>query len=529
MRKILVVIMMLCMFAALVAADDLVGSSVIYPNGGEVLTIGQLVSISFTKETNGVAPVKYDLDYSDNSGSGWNLVATNLSFETDVQWSCDAESYSNTYVPTNSGVHINVTTDSKLKYVLAKVCPNDESSWVELQLKTAGNCSGTTLATSDRTWTHEPSFYTYRQLNFTDDYVLESGTEYDICFNSNNGWMGATYIGSDIGTNIYMIAEGIPYPTQDYMFKIYTEPATTYEWNTTGISQSDEYLVRARSKDDSNTSTWDESNATFTMREYNAPTNSTILYPNGGEVIADSIISINYTESTDLDNDTIHYELGYSNNSGSDWVELGNDTAPPYSWDWTGLPYLSTYQARVRACDDTLMCSDYDASDADFQLCVPDWQCDLYGDCLTNNTRNCIAAEDLNNCSINYTGNYSEFTPDVCDYCTPAWSCTTYQNYCPAWHTKNCITVSDSNNCYPQTGLPSDDFDGNFSPYVTTCGYNSTFTTTDLRSQTTDVIGTGLQELVRWVRVVVTVSMILFVFFGSIRVGLDKLGVWKLK
>jgi hypothetical protein len=166
----------------------------------------------------------------------------------------------------------------------------------------------------------------------------------------------------------------------------------------------------------------------------------------------------------------------------------------------------------------------------DWYSCTPNWSCDLWGDCSTNDTRTCYEAIDNNSCGDNYTGNYSEFGTQACDYCTPSWHCTKLQNICPPSHIKFCITVADSNNCYPQTGLPSDEFDGNYTPYEAVCGYEGlNYSTSDVRAMGVDVLSIGGLEVIQWVRVIYVIFTLgIFVTLGG-RLGLEKLGVIKPK
>lgn len=194
-----------------------------------------------------------------------------------------------------------------------------------------------------------------------------------------------------------------------------------------------------------------------------------------------------------------------------------------YTWDVSAEPY-GTYKVRVRAREN--FGSYYNSSwieSGEFQICVANWTCGLYGDCNTSDLRPCIEAEDLNNCSLNFTGNVSDFAPQACDYCTPDWSCTRYQSVCPPYHIKSCLAVTDSNGCYLLTGLPSDDFDGNYSAYETTCGYNSTYDTEDLREESVDAIGAGLIELVHWVRVIIILWAIVSIGYSVGKWGIEGL------
>jgi hypothetical protein len=129
--------------------------------------------------------------------------------------------------------------------------------------------------------------------------------------------------------------------------------------------------------------------------------------------------------------------------------------------------------------------------------------------------RVCIDAVDNNSCGTNYTGDYSEFGTQACDYCTPSWSCTRFQSICPADHTKDCITVTDSNGCFLLTGLASDDFDGNYSAYEGTCGYNAVYDNEDLREEATDVFAYAFMEILNWTRVVlIFVTVGVFAYEG---------------
>jgi hypothetical protein len=51
------------------------------------------------------------------------------------------------------------------------------------------------------------------------------------------------------------------------------------------------------------------------------------------------------------------------------------------------------------------------------QLCVPDWQCSGYDTCNTSNQAPCNAVTDMNACGDTYSGDYSEFSAQTCDYC----------------------------------------------------------------------------------------------------------------
>ncbi|MBS3076250.1 putative metal-binding motif-containing protein [Candidatus Pacearchaeota archaeon] len=54
----------------------------------------------------------------------------------------------------------------------------------------------------------------------------------------------------------------------------------------------------------------------------NAPSESTMIYPNGSETLSTNLITINWSFSTDLNNDFVRYSLQYSNDSGGNWTNI---------------------------------------------------------------------------------------------------------------------------------------------------------------------------------------------------------------
>lgn len=52
-----------------------------------------------------------------------------------------------------------------------------------------------------------------------------------------------------------------------------------------------------------------------------------------------------------------------------------------------------------------------------FGFCEPSWSCTGYGSCNISDLAPCDTVVDSNSCEQNYTGDYSEFSPQSCDYC----------------------------------------------------------------------------------------------------------------
>lgn len=358
---------------------------------------------------------------------------------------------------------------------------------------------------------------------------------------------------------------GMGYPEQGtYNFEINITELFSYSWDTTGVTPSNDYQVRVRYEDEDTTGSWDASDGNFSIVE---------CYDNGDCGLCEKCSAgfcVNQTSAEDLkgecsqvyDSCTNDYiRLGDSGNCdgagacGNNDAELnvsdgnvcynGNDDDPnatTYCGIWsdcvenatTALEYYIGYLG-----DGTATCSDTDwkatgtqwnatlyfvinatiHADECTEVCVPDWNCNLYGDCNVSDLRPCIDAVDNHSCGYSYTGNYTEFTPQACDYCTPDWYCANLQGDCPPSKIKNCLNIGDNNNCYAQTGLGSDNFTGNLSDYNRGCGFQSVYTTQDFRDMVVDFIGTFGMEIIATIGIIVIAGLVGFVGFRVVKFG----------
>ncbi len=101
--------------------------------------------------------------------------------------------------------------------------------------------------------------------------------------------------------------------------------------------------------------------------EFHYMTPMTVIYPNGGESIADSV-TVRWTACYDSVGHTVNYSIQFSLNSGVDWVKLvGNLTATQYEWNTTSEVKTDHYLIRIVAeCSEGLSVSD--DSDGEFAL-----------------------------------------------------------------------------------------------------------------------------------------------------------------
>lgn len=108
-------------------------------------------------------------------------------------------------------------------------------------------------------------------------------------------------------------------------------------------------------------------------------------------------------------------------------------------------------------------------NDSVMVICTSNWTCGGYAACNTSDLRVCNAALDIRGCGESYAGNFSEFTPQACDYCNSTWECSGYNGVCGNLSTLTCLGVNETSNCYNVTGLAADNFTGNYSDYDLVC------------------------------------------------------------
>jgi hypothetical protein len=97
--------------------------------------------------------------------------------------------------------------------------------------------------------------------------------------------------------------------------------------------------------------------------------------------------------------------------------------------------------------------------------CTPNWTCSGYGTCNSSDLQPCNAVTDLNTCNESYIGDYSEFTPQACDFCTPDWICSDYEICIEPMTEASCNETEDNNLC-------GEGYTGNYSEFtLLECSY----------------------------------------------------------
>jgi|GEM_PF-872111 len=151
----------------------------------------------------------------------------------------------------------------------------------------------------------------------------------------------------------------------------------THGWNISGLSDGDEYLVRATAKDTSGRTDTDLSDAVFSVDNLSQAPQITLDAPDGGEVLSDSTV-IAWTAADPDPGQTglLLIDIDYSDDGGSGWAvvdsNLANDGA--HTWDLSGLDEGQQYLVRITATDTTGL-FDADSSDAVFTIITheDDW------------------------------------------------------------------------------------------------------------------------------------------------------------
>ncbi|MEW5766299.1 MAG: Ig-like domain-containing protein [bacterium] len=146
----------------------------------------------------------------------------------------------------------------------------------------------------------------------------------------------------------------------------------SFDWNTTGVADGQNYLIKVRAQDDTGLAHEDVSNAVFSVDNPSAPV-VTLTYPNGGEKLRGTEIR---WQASDEDGQALSIDISYSSNGGASWIFIGQGEANDgvKAWDTTAVLDGNNYLVKVKATDTTGL-SGEDTSDAVFMIdnlpCTP--------------------------------------------------------------------------------------------------------------------------------------------------------------
>ncbi len=138
-----------------------------------------------------------------------------------------------------------------------------------------------------------------------------------------------------------------------------------YIWDTSWIPSSSTYLLKVIIYRSDGAFAEDVSDGIFSIYNH-LLTVPTIVYPNGGEIVNETI-TIEWIPSIDsLDHD-IRYELKYSSDMGITWIELTETIETSFEWDTLAVVNSANYSLKVTAnCTEGLISED--TSDNRFEV-----------------------------------------------------------------------------------------------------------------------------------------------------------------
>ena len=265
--------------------------------------------------------VTYSVSYSSNGGVDWVLIASELD-NTSYLWNTVNVPKSSTYL-----IRVNATSKGNLENY------DESNGYFTLQPHTI--TPPTILAPNGGEVVNDSTLISWTESIDSWDYDLSYSIE----------------ISSDGDTIWQELVSGLE--------------ETSYLWDTVNVPKGT-YLVRINASSEDGLISSDESDGFFTLQEHTLSL-PTVLTPNGGELINDSIL-ISWTKSFDSWGYDISYSVEVSSNGGSSWTEIAfglNETS--YLWNTVNALKSSTYLIRINATSEDGLIST-EESDATFTL-----------------------------------------------------------------------------------------------------------------------------------------------------------------
>jgi hypothetical protein len=149
--------------------------------------------------------------------------------------------------------------------------------------------------------------------------------------------------------------------------------------------------------------------------------------------------------------------------------------------------------------------------------CVPNWVCSGYDTCQINDTAECNSALDTNACGLSYTGDYSEFGDQSCNYCSYSLNLIS-MGFCNNSMRTDLFEDLAFSSCCNVTGLVSDCAFGNesqgYQNVSCSTNYLSSYATSDLSPVVIDGIVVFLITIVGLAGVV---AMVMLYKWGKMR------------
>lgn len=295
--------------------------TLIYPNGGELVNDSITIEWSTSHDTLGHS-VNYSVYYSANGGGAWSKLVANITV-TSYLWDTS----------------MLVKTSNYLLKVVAKCSDGTEVEDI-----------------TDGPFTLQAHYLTNPVVLYPNGGEALSGTIVIDWLPAVDYWgHGVTYTifySPNSGTNWNQIVQDLA--------------ATTYDWDTTTVSDGDSYLIKVLARCSEGLLMEDDSDDVFSVGQHQV-TVPTIAYPNGGELINESV-TIQWSASSDSYSHDVTYTVSYSFNAGTNWIEIVSGTTETSCvWGTSDVPKGTQFLVKV-----VVMCSEghtnEDVSDGTFTL-----------------------------------------------------------------------------------------------------------------------------------------------------------------
>ena len=359
--------------------------TVITPNGGEILTAGNVYTITWTS-TGSITNVA--IDYSTNGGSSWTAITSSTPNDGSYNWTVPSEATTQGRVRVQDTADPGVTDTSDANftidiptgdYATLPYTTGFESGALDQYWITYSTEDGRIRVLSTNT-PHSGSYH------MTMDDATSGG------YSTNEAWLHLNLSGeTNVDLNFWWKEFGDETHSQDGVYfsddggtsfvMVQTLGGSQYvnnTWNSfgldldalaasNGLSLSSTFVVKFEQYDNYPMTSDGHAFDDIEVIGGTPPTPTvTVTAPNGGEVLtATSVYTITWS-STGAVGDVA---LDYSTNGGSNWTAITSSTANDGSYDWT-VPSEATTQGRVRV-QDAADPGVTDTSDGNFTINIP--------------------------------------------------------------------------------------------------------------------------------------------------------------